>query len=867
SYDAIISDYTIPEMNGIELLREVRRSYGTIPFILFTGKEQEEVLIDALNHGADYYLHKDRERESLCTELARVIRHVVERQLPDKSHAESDETSAGIIEDLPEPTFVIDTKGIIIVWNRAIRDMTGIEPERIIGRGDFEHSFLLLGKRTPMAIDCILDPSLILEGNHRVITQRSGLIIEEWEGNLKDGRNVVFRMKATPLYDKDGAISGAIETIQDITEEKEQQAEYEKNQLKYQSVFESANVGLFQTNPEGTSIMVNPTFARMFGYSSPEEMNREVSDIAGQIYVYPGDRSAFKEAVHKSGKVRNREIFFKRKDGTSFWGSLNANAIHDNDNTIIAYYGTVIDITSQKQATEDLLVKNEQLAHLNEELLTSEEEIRNNMEELTRQSEALKESEERFRRIVETALEGVWSIDRNFNTTYVNLQMAEMLGYEPEELLGRPIHEFMHHQEHASNIQQLNERKNGKSGRYERILIRKDGTSRTFLVSARPVFLPDGTFDGSFAMLSDITDLKMQEKKLKESEEHFRTVIEKTPVPMFLSKNTRLIFVNDAFLKMTGFSTDELSLMNIQDLVPPDFRENTRERNDRREKGENVTSSYDGTGIKKDGSEYPSHIDIALLYLPDGPVTLAYITDLTYIAQKESALKTALRNLSLLSGVTRHDILNSLLTLDGYLDLIEMDSTEEVIKKWVSLAKKASGTIQRKILFTRTYEKIGAANPQWQNISEIISQVPRPDIGFCSACTGYLVYADPMLVQVLENLLDNSMRHGEKVTEIRISCKETSSGLTIIYEDNGCGIPYTDKEKIFERGYGKNTGYGLFLIQEILAITGLTITECGKPGEGARFEITIPKGAFQKTGIKPEYPPGIDTYLHDSSRI
>jgi signal transduction histidine kinase len=83
---------------------------------------------------------------------------------------------------------------------------------------------------------------------------------------------------------------------------------------------------------------------------------------------------------------------------------------------------------------------------------------------------------------------------------------------------------------------------------------------------------------------------------------------------------------------------------------------------------------------------------------------------------------------------------------------------------------------------------------------------------------------------------------------IQISSQEIDTGLLIVCEDDGVGISAEDKKKLFTRGFGKNTGLGLFLSREILAITGITITENGIPGKGARFEIAVPKGAYRFTG-------------------
>ena len=109
------------------------------------------------------------------------------------------------------------------------------------------------------------------------------------------------------------------------------------------------------------------------------------------------------------------------------------------------------------------------------------------------------------------------------------------------------------------------------------------------------------------------------------------------------------------------------------------------------------------------------------------------------------------------------------------------------------------------------------------------------------------IYADPLLSKVFYNLLENSVRHGDHTSLIQFQFRENDETLTIICEDNGGGIDQETKKHLFKRGYGKNTGYGLFLIREILAITGIVIEETGESGKGARFEIKVPKGAYRFT--------------------
>jgi K+-sensing histidine kinase KdpD len=109
------------------------------------------------------------------------------------------------------------------------------------------------------------------------------------------------------------------------------------------------------------------------------------------------------------------------------------------------------------------------------------------------------------------------------------------------------------------------------------------------------------------------------------------------------------------------------------------------------------------------------------------------------------------------------------------------------------------------------------------------------------------IYADTLLERVFYNLVDNANKYGGNISELRMSGTEIPEGFLITCEDDGCGIPYDKKEAIFNREYFNNSGYGLFLSREILAISGITIKETGEQGKGARFRILVPKGVYRFT--------------------
>jgi signal transduction histidine kinase len=223
----------------------------------------------------------------------------------------------------------------------------------------------------------------------------------------------------------------------------------------------------------------------------------------------------------------------------------------------------------------------------------------------------------------------------------------------------------------------------------------------------------------------------------------------------------------------------------------------------------------------------------------------------TELQKSEDALSRANKKLTILSSITRHDIKNQLLALSGYLELSkETQDSTSVIPGYLEKEMSIVQTIGSQIDFTRAYEDMGKTAPVWQNINEsvrwAVAALPMRTVRVEVDRSDLALYADPLFEKVFYNLIDNALKYGgDTLTKIRISCHETEKGLVLICEDDGAGITRVDKEHLFMQGYGKHTGLGLFLTREILSITGITIAETSEPGNGARFEMNVPKGAYR----------------------
>ena len=216
------------------------------------------------------------------------------------------------------------------------------------------------------------------------------------------------------------------------------------------------------------------------------------------------------------------------------------------------------------------------------------------------------------------------------------------------------------------------------------------------------------------------------------------------------------------------------------------------------------------------------------------------------------ALSVANHKLTLLSRITRHDISSQLTALMGYLEILDETPLGPAHNEYVQKANTATKRISDMIRFTKEYEGIGVVDPVWRGCPALVDSAakdaPLGEIVVNNDLSERLeVYADPLIVKVIFNLVENAARYGGKITTTRFFGQESDGDLILVCEDDDNGIPAEEKTRIFERGGGKNTGMGLFLSTEILSINGITLAEIGELGKGSRFVITVPNGTYRSS--------------------
>jgi len=336
------------------------------------------------------------------------------------------------------------------------------------------------------------------------------------------------------------------------------------------------------------------------------------------------------------------------------------------------------------------------------------------------------------------------------------------------------------------------------------------------------------------------------ERALVENEAKYRALFTAESDAIFVvdKESGTISDCNDAATRMYGYRKDELiGQSNTIVSAEPDAT-----RSATAEPPRTILLRYHH---KKDGSIFPVEIMISVITLQGRSVIITAIRDITERKRAEDALLQVNKKLNLLNSITRHDILNQIFALKAYLQISKKTLDDPArISEFILKEEHAVTAIEHQILFTREYQDVGVKAPSWQNvfdsIKRAIARLPMQKIIVDADRTDLEVFADPLFEKVFYNLIDNALKYGgNHLTTIRIFSRESDQGLIITCEDDGVGITRDDKKRLFERGFGKHTGLGLYLTREILSITGITITEIGVPGKGARFEIMVPNGAWR----------------------
>ncbi len=341
-------------------------------------------------------------------------------------------------------------------------------------------------------------------------------------------------------------------------------------------------------------------------------------------------------------------------------------------------------------------------------------------------------------------------------------------------------------------------------------------------------------------------------KSSNELIERYQTIFEFSGTAMaVIEEDGTISLVNTHFERLFGFSREEVEWKKkFPEFLDESVKEYIVGFHRRRLSGdETVPHYYEAKIITRNGSTREVSFSVGLF--PGTGRIITSILDIEERKRAEKAVETAQKKIAILNSITRHDIHNQLTPLYLQIDMALMHTQDPVLRESLQKIERIGQNIQEQIEFMKLYQDVGVKSPIWQRVADVIrtatAGIPLDGISQEIDVGELEIYADPLLQKVFYNLVENAIRHGGKLTHIGFSVEEDPNGVAIICVDNGTGVPAKEKEHIFERTFFKHTGFGLFLSREILSITGIGIRETGVPGEGARFEILVPRGMFRVT--------------------
>jgi PAS domain S-box-containing protein len=709
---------------------------------------------------------------------------------------------------------LIDEEGICLEWNESQEKITGICKEEALGRyaWDLMYSLLPRDRRTEKrkeTLERTFQDSL-----------RTGIPAfkdrEIFEGERPDGTRILIKLKAFPLKTEKGYCIGFIS--QDVTGKQGTAGIPGRDEGCFRGIIERSSDLIFILDKDLSPLYVSPSSRSMTGYDPEELINKPPEFAHSTLFSQSGPELTDAARRTMNGEVvENIGIWISSKDGSRIFVILNAvPVVHEGMVTAVQ--------VSMRDSTA-----------------------------LKRVELALKESEEKFRSIVENSNDIWYSLTCDGTITYMSPKVTDLLGYKVGEIVGKEGSLFIHPDDYPSQRKMFfHALATGEKVRGIELRIRhKNGEWMWHSQSVSPIFDGKGNLLRIQGISRDITEAKTAEESLRRSEEKFRSFVENADDIVFsLKPDGTLTYVSPKWTELTGYDSRDIISHPVQYIHSEDLprvRESFRK--------------IFQTGKKEGGIECRLHhtngtwiwftLSISPIRDSDGNIVacIGISHDITGRKKNEEAFRRANRQLKLLSSITRHDILNRISVIQGYITIAEQDCADSILSGYLGKMNAAIQEIQSQIEFTRMYHNLGSHEPRWIRMADIMPGLPVPEtITLKADLENISVFADTMFEKVFFNLLDNSVRHGKQVTEIHVSAHHAGDHMAVVWEDNGGGFPAENKERIFELGYGMNTGYGMFLVREVLSLTGLSIKETGIFGKSARFEITVPEGTYRTAG-------------------
>jgi PAS domain S-box-containing protein len=496
----------------------------------------------------------------------------------------------------------------------------------------------------------------------------------------------------------------------------------------------------------------------------------------------------------------------------------------------------------------------------------------------------LRISERKYGLIVENALEGIWMIDEDDRTNFVNERMAQMLGYSREEMVGKHLLDFCDNQYSQIAKKNINRRKQGIEEEHIFQFTKKNGEKIYTNLNASPIFTDEGKYIGSVAFITDITEKREAERMLKESEEKFRTMSEQSLIGLQIVQDGKLKYINSTAAKFTGYTPKEIEEMDFHDIRdhihPEDIKKVQNRFKERLKNPHKLEDPFQFRVCSKSGDiKWVESLNRKITY-QGKEADLIFLVDITdkknaqlELKKSEEKYKEAYNRANFYKDLFIHDMNNILQVISSSTEIIshsfedrkENDDFSHLMKMITKQVKRGTELVSKIHQISELEEKdleliVIDAVESLKKVIEYIKKTYREkslEITTKIRFKDYFVQANELLEEIFQNILINSIKYNEEeIIKIEIRASEVNDEqdddtfLKLEFIDNGIGIEDERKQLIFMKGQqsakgSKGMGLGLTLVNLLINKYGGKIwVENKMEGNfhaGSNFSILLPK--------------------------
>lgn len=755
----------------------------------------------------------------------------LEKTVEERTEAlkESEEKLSAILMGIGDH-ITIQNKDLDIIWvNQSIKDVWG----DVIGKKCYE-AYKGLDEPCPVC------------GVEKVFNEGKIIVLESVD-RLPDGGQVQVLITSSPVRDAEGNIVAVVDVAKDITERINLENRLKDYTENLEKLVEERTKALKESEARLQAILTG--IGDRISIESKDLdvlwVNQPVKDLWGDVIgkkcykVFKGLDAPCPECDFETVLNEAKTIVAERTsilpDGQRSHTLVTSSPMRNAEGNIIAIVDVVKDITERKKVEE-----------------------------------ALRRAEQRYRNLFEEA-PVMYVITQNQNDGPIIVGCNELflsnLGYTRTEILGQPLADFYTPE---SRIKLLEDGgyKDALEGQFvaqERELVTRDGRIIKTLLQAVPEIDSDGNLFGTRAMYIDITERKLAEEALRESEEKYSTIVEKGNDGIAIIQDGVVKFVNPKMLEIANLSLEDLLEKPFINFVAPEYRKFIIDRNKKRISGEEVPSKYETEILLKDGRKVPLETSANIIEYEGRAATMAIIRDITE-RKKIDQMKTNFIN------TAAHELRTPLSALKAHVDLLDMKSKditlpEDINRKIGIIARNAdrlSVLINNLLDYTRLeagtiklrLELGSLESVAVQAIKEVLplAQKHGHKLDLITPKPLPFIYMDKEIIHtIFSNLLSNAIKYTSDGGEIHVTIMDKEGNLHITVKDTGIGIAEEDFEKIFQpfhvaeipasarfQSEFERTGLGLAITKEYVKMHGGSIWVESRIGEGSTFHVVLP---------------------------